>query len=169
MSRKRTELTPAQNADLEARTARGEGAATIHAALGGVISVPTIERRQRELRNPTASKAKSNPAPAPKPEPEAPDPVDVPETIPETATLDTIDRWIKRVEDGARKAEEQGNLAALGSLAMRAASLVEARRKAAPLPKPDPNENPDMKALAAEVEKRLFKLVDDLFAPANPA
>lgn len=158
MGRKRTELGPDADAQIKARTERGESAETVAAALGGAVSVSTIRRRQVALRG-----RGSKPAP---PAPAALDATDdVPETIPDEAPVELIRRWLARVEKGARAAEEAENLPALASLAMRAASLAEALRKATPLPKADPNENPDMRALAEQGEKRLMALIDDLFAP----
>lgn len=157
MGRKRIELTPTLEAEIKARTARGESAQVISTALGGALSTATIERRQRELRGGASPKGVP-PASA------ALEGADVPEEVPEGTPLVMIDRWIARVEKGAAAAEAQGNLPALSSLAMRAASLAEARRRAMPLPKVDPNENPDMKALAAWGEKELLKRVHALFA-----
>ncbi len=77
-----------------------------------------------------------------------------------------IDRWSARVEKGAAAAEAAGNLPALASLAMRATALAQARIKATPLPKPDPNDNPDMRALGDQAEKRFEALVDELFSSA---
>ena len=158
MPRKRTELGTVADAEIAVRTARGEPAEAVAAALGNAVSVSTIRRRQAELRN-------GPPRAAARTAPETVEAEDVPEEVPPGTPVEMIDRWIARVEKGASEAERLGNLPALSSLAMRAASLAEARRKAVPIPKADPNENPDMIALAKLAETRLFALIDDLFAP----
>jgi hypothetical protein len=136
-------------ADITARTTRGESAKTIYEALGRQLSISTIQRRQLELRGK-----------APRPTTSTDD---VPEIIPETSTTEDLNRWIARLEKAAAVAESQGNLAALSSIAAKVAALMNLRHRAQPLPKPDPNENPDYKALAAEGEKRLMALAHDLF------
>ena len=157
MSRPRLTLPPQLEAEIEARTRRGESAKTIHEATGKSLSIKTIERRQNEIRAGTTAKP-IQPTEA----------LDVPENIPEHTPVTQIDGWIKTVEAAIGRAEADGNLAALSSLVMRLASLAEARRKAQPLPKVDPNESPNMIALAKVTEERLFKLVHDLFDPLEP-
>jgi hypothetical protein len=49
-------------------------------------------------------------------------------------------------------------------MAMRAVAIADAIRKATPRPRADPNDNPDMLALAEVGEKRLLALVNELFA-----
>jgi predicted nucleic acid-binding protein len=157
MARPRTELPFEIEAEIKTRTARNESARTIHQAIHGAISEPTIARRQRELRRPTSR--------GPVPNAEI---VEVPENIPENTLLEQIERWLEIVERALKQAEADGNIAGIASLAMRANSLLEARRKAMPLPKADPNENPDMIKLGELAEKRLFALVDDLFRTDAP-
>lgn len=161
MGRKRTELPADVEAEIKARIERNESAETIFAAVHGALSTATIDRRKREYRNPGTKTKPSRP-------PAVPEAAEVPDEIPEGTPLEMIDRWIARVEKGATAAEAAGNLPALSSLAMRAASLAEARRRAVPIPKPDPNDDPDMKALGEQAEKRFFALIDDLFAPGAP-
>lgn len=173
MPRQRTELPPDVNAAIAARTARGESAETIFQAIGKVISVPTISRRQRELRGRTgpdridATEGNRRPSAdgraAPASAPEEPAPT-VPDEIPDATPLEDLTRWIAIVDRGMTKAELDGNLAALASLAQKGAALAALRHKSAPLPKADPNENPDYKALAAQGRERLRKLAHGLFA-----
>jgi hypothetical protein len=171
MPRPRTKLANGVEDEIRLRTERRESADTIYAALHGTVSRSKICRMQVEIRNGTAPKPIPSPAPTPKPKSAAADlskttdSTDVPEIVPDDTPVEMLDRWIARVEAGAKKAEDAGNLPALSSLAMRAASLAEAKRKATPIPKADPNENPDMKALAAEGEKQLLKRVHALFNP----
>ena len=154
MGRKRIELGSAVDAEIEARTARGESAQTIFEAIGRKISIETIKRRQRDLRRGTS------PAPIVQLAVE-----DVPENPPENTPIEDLNRWIARLEAGASKAEEQGNLAALASIAAKVAALMNLRHRQAPLPKTDPNELPDMKALAVTGRERLRKLANALFTP----
>lgn len=142
------------DAEIAARTARGESAETVAAALGGKVSVRTIRRRQVALRG--------KPAAAPPAAPEAPETDEVPKDVPEGTPLETIEAWIKRVEKALDKAEKDGNLTAISSLVMRLTSLAEARRKATPLPKADPNEAPDTRQVADRAWKRLEALLNDL-------
>ena len=156
MGRKRIELASAIEAQIAARTARCESATTIYEALGRVVSVSTIARRQNELKGKTPSIASVQVAPSDAPE-------DVPESIPDSAQPEDLDRWIKRLEKGAAKAEADGNLAALASIAAKVTALYALKHKSQPLPKPDPSENPDMKELAAKGRERLLKLAKGLF------
>lgn len=172
MARKRIELPTAVEAEIAARTARGETAETIFQAIGKAISVPTIRRRQVELRSGTANAGKQSKAPAPSAglgipaQGTAPDTADdLPEDLPETTPLEDLDRWINRLEHGARKAEAASNLSALASIAAKVTMLMALRHKSTPVPKADPNESPDMKALAAQGRERLSKLANGLFAP----
>lgn len=174
MARKRTALPPDVEAEIAARTARGESAKTIHGAIGGPVSVATIERRQQELRGkPPAASLGSPPtgpgrvsAPTP-PGPPSTSTDEVPDEPPEDVSLAQLDRWLKACEDGLKQAQEAKNLAAVASLAQKAAALMALRRKLVPLPKADPNENPDMKALAAQTRERLQKLAHGVFDPSG--
>jgi len=175
MSRKRTKIGHAADAEIKARTARGESAETIFEAIGRVISTPTIRRRQAELRSNAPKADAGTPRSAPArpagsgipPKGRLPDEAtdDVPEEVPADASATDLDRWITRLEKGATKAEAQGNLAALASIAAKVTALMALRHRSAPLPKADPNENPDMKALAAVGRERLRKLANGLFTP----
>jgi len=161
-------------AEIELRIRRNESLDTIVNALRGRVSRSKVDRFRTKFLNGTAAPAAASTSrsPAivttsPAPVVEASDPAEVPEEIPADAPMDVLRRWLVRVEKGAVKAEEAENWPALSSLAMRAASISEAIRKATPLPKPDPNENPDMRALADQVKKRLFALVDELHTPTG--
>lgn len=85
-----------------------------------------------------------------------------PDEIPDGTDLDTLDRWLMIAERNGRAAEQEGNLQALAQMGRLSASLLDAKRKSAPLPVPDPNEHPDMIKLGAEVEERLHRMVDIL-------
>lgn len=168
MPRKRTELSPLHEARLVALAGAGRTAEEIAAALAaeGVtgLSRATVARRLLDLRGAQRVRGKaSRPAPV-----EAPPLPATPEDIPEGTDLETIERWLETAERMARKAEADGNLAGLGAMGRLAKGLLEAKRRATPPTPPDPNANPDMVALGAEVAKRLHKLVDDAAGPEGP-
>jgi hypothetical protein len=175
MARKRTELGSTVDAEIRARTARSESAETIASALGTKnVSIRTIRRRQAELRGKTPGRklgpdrvdaiAGNRPATDNRTDPAgAPDEPEIPNDIPETTPLEDLDRFLGIVNRGLKKAEFDNNLAAIGSLAQKASVLVGLRHRMTPLPKADPNENPDFLKLAAEGEERLLKLVQGLF------
>ncbi len=90
----------------------------------------------------------------------------MPEVIPENAPLEVYDRLNATLERAVRQAERDENLAAVASLVAKQTALLAARHKATPLPKVDPNENPDMRALGEQVEARFLSLIDGLFPSA---
>ena len=155
MARPRIELSPELLAEIKARTERGESAKTIHEATGRTVNLKLIERRQNEIKKP------GQPGSPPR-IPNTPI-VDIPEDIPENTPVQKLDGWIKQVEVGMAKAEADNNLGALASLAARLVALAEARRKAMPLPKLDPEDNPDFKAIAQMGEERFLTLLKGLF------
>ena len=99
MARKRTVLTSAVEAELTARTARGETAETIFTAIHGALSVPTIRRRQRELRGTKPKPIQAQPQTTPEPD-------EVPENVPPQ----DVDYWLAKLNRIADVAETQGNL-----------------------------------------------------------
>lgn len=173
MARKRTDFGPELEAQIEARTARGESAETVAAALGMPAQVRTIRRRQAELRGRAPAKSVQRAAttapPSPPAVPVAPagsgeaNADDVPDEPPEGTPLEQIDRWIKRLEHGLAVAEANGNLAAIASLAQKVGTLMALRHRVAPLPKADPNERPDYLELAKVGEERLLTLIRGSF------
>jgi hypothetical protein len=160
MGRQRIELSPAVEAEIAARTARGESPASIWEAVGRVVSAKTIERRQSALKRGPAMQA---PQPT-----EAASTNDIPDEVPETTPLEDLNRWIARLEIASLKAEERGNLGELASLAAKSTALMALKHRATPMAKPNPNDAPDMIALAEVGEKRLQALVDDLFRSGTP-
>lgn len=168
MARKRTEFGPDVEQRIKALLARGGTAESISAALtrDGVrgASPSTIQRRVREIRNGTAPQSSGRLPTAPPPGPPASD-VELPsapEEIPADTAIDTFDRWIEKAEAMARQAEADKNLVELGKAGRLVVMLLDAKRKATPPPVADPNDNPDLKALAEEVSKRLHNLVDQV-------
>src|SRR3990167_2387134 len=173
MGRKRIDLGHDAEGQIRALMARGGTVESITAALteGGVagVSKATVARRMAEMRQGvnagvaarreeragTAAPAAVSPPPAS--EPALPASLD---DIPEGTGLDTYDRWLERAERMAVDAEIEGDLKAIGNAGRLVGLLLEAKRKATPIPKSDPNDNVDMVKLGAEVAERLHKMVD---------
>jgi hypothetical protein len=176
MARTRTVFTPEVEAQIAAMLERGGTAESISSALtaSGVrgASRATIGRRISERRGPVGSlRAKSPsfaqelaalepPSSTPPPAPESDGDLPASDEDIKTADAGTLDRWLARAEAAGRAAATEGNLTALGAMGRLAVTLQEAKRKGTPIPKPDPNDAPDMVALGAEVAKRLHKMVD---------
>ncbi len=153
MGRKRIELGPTTDAEIAQRMKRGQSCQTIAKAIGGGVSYRTISRRMQELRGKEPAKAPVAPAP------EAVAAGEVPDVIPEGVDLGAVDKWISRVERAAAVAEADGDFTAMSSLMAKFVALLEHKRKATPLPKPDPNENPDFVAAAKRAREMLHKLI----------
>lgn len=160
MGRKRIELDPRVEAEIQTRTARGESADTIVSALSGAVSRSTIARLQQKLRSGGKPAVVVDRAPAP-PKTETED-----ETLVD-APIDVLKRQLAAVERGRTKAEKDGNLAALASLSQRALAIAEAIRKSTPLPPADPNARPDYLALAKIGEGRFLALIRSVFFDGN--
>ncbi len=156
MGRQRIKLN---EGEIEARAARGESAETIAQALGGTVTDRTIRRRMRELRGlqkKSVRSARSSVSTAS----EESSPPDLDATA---ANLEgALDRILAQAERAFALAEERKNLTAIGQMGRLVVMIQEAKRKSAPLPKPDPNESPDMVQLASEVAARFHKLVDQV-------
>lgn len=121
------------------------------AADGHDVSRATVTRRMRELRGQVnAGRASAM---------SAAETEDVPDVIPEGASLSLVDKWIPKVEAAAEAAELEGDLATFANLTAKLVTLLEHRRKAAPPPKSDPNEHPDMIAAARRAREALHKLI----------
>lgn len=174
MGRKRTEFGTITDAEIRTRTERGESAETIATALGLQDQTRTIRRRQAELRGKAGPIPLAGPPAQPGGSGLASPPgrartevEDVPDEVPEGTPVEQLDRWIRRLEKMADAAEVAGNVAGVASLSAKMAAMSSLRHRVAPLPKADPNENPDFISLGEQVEKRLFTLIDDLFPAAG--
>lgn len=173
MPRTRIDFTAKTEAKIVAMMGKGGTAKSISKVLlaAGVdgASPATITRRMRELRGKVkAEKAPAQPARsrAPRRPPATEQPLPpTPEAIPEGASLDELNEWLRRAEKMGRAAEEAGDLQGLGAMGRLSASLLEARRKAQPVVKPDPNDDPDMVAMGEQVAAELHKLVDKVVIP----
>ena len=87
---------------------------------------------------------------------------DVPDDVPDDAPLELVDKWIAKLEAAGEAAEADGDLKTFATLAAKLVTLLEHRRKAAPPPVADPNEHPDMVALAEDVRERLHKMIEQV-------
>lgn len=136
---------------------RGVSASVIAAELG--ISEATAKRRIRELKGkvPAARAAVIASVPAPM-LPAADEEVE----IPSGATIDQIDEWLAVAKQKANESAALENPDAHLSYMRMVIALLEARRKSAPIPKPDPNENPDLVEAAARVRERWHRLAESL-------
>lgn len=189
MGRKRIDHGTDGQAKIALLMSGGHGADRIAAELG--VSVATAKRRMREIKGVvTEVKGESRqtrraavrlarPAPTAVPGAAAGALPDVAESaldgdddsivIPEGSSLEQIDRWLKVAEDEAAAAAGDDDPDNHIKWVRLAASLIEARRKAAPIAKTDPNEQPDMIAAAARARKRLHALANKLaYIAASP-
>lgn len=150
--------------------AQGIKPAEIAQRLG--LSERTVSRRVAALQGPTKPRASrraptSSPTPASASEPDvAPadedDAEELPDAdaIPSDAGLEQIDRWLAKANSAIAKAEAVPNLPLVSNLLRTAAQLADMRRKMTPPPVQDPNDQPDMIALAKQVKDRLHRMVD---------
>lgn len=163
MARKRTELGPTLESRIVALMRAGGTADSITSQLGaeGVgASRATIARRMQELRGQVkAARAERMAAPVVVEDETLPG---SPDAIPEGTDLATLDRWLQTAERMGEAAEADGDLQALAAAGRLSASLLEAKRKATPPSRPDPNENPDLIKLGKQVAERLHKMIDQV-------
>lgn len=176
MGRKRINLGPDAEARIAVMMARGDNAEAIAKSVGA--SQRTVERRMTELRGAVATaRADSRSARRPPQRavprlPLAPptaggDADDVDVAIPDGSTVEEIDRWLRVAEEEAKLAagdEDPDNHIKWVRIVT---SLIEAKRKAKPIPKVDPNDRPDMVEAAARVRKRWHALAENLVRVAN--
>ena len=156
MARKRTEFAPEVDKQIRALLVRGGTTDSILAALSGVLHVsrPTLARRIREIRE---GQRTGPPTPPPASGGQLPT---TPDEIPEGTPLETFDYWIGRAKAMARQAEADKNIREWTTMTRTVVMLLKERTRATPPPVPDPNDSPDMKALAEDVLKRMHNLVD---------
>ena len=173
MGRPRIELGPDADVMIRSLLAKGGTVESITAALrAGPVpdaAPATVGRRMAEVRA-DVNKGRSErrgaaAAVAPVVPPSAPAPIepDLPrsaEDIPENASLADYDRWIARAEKMADDADVDGDLKAIANAGRLVGFFMAERRKATPEAKEDPNDQPDMIALGADVERRLLKMID---------
>lgn len=186
MPRTKTEISARAKKKIEQLVARGGTADSIAKALraAGIkgVSARTIGRRIAELRGPTraprgtaraaadALREEYSAAAAAADDEQAADAGDSadegelpdPKAIPENADLDQINAWLKRADTLGKAAFTKGDLEGMGKMGRLTSALLEAKRKATPLEKEDPNDSPDMRKLGDQVEVRLLKIVDDI-------
>ncbi len=171
MSRGRTETGSYVDGEIAARTARGESAEIVFAALNAItvngkspISLSTIRRRQRELkqgetRRGTARHGKAGQGKAGALTRESTDPAGLPEQVPTEASAETIDVWLDRCEKWAITAETNGNIQALASIAAKVTALLALKHRSKPLAQLDPSDDPDFVSLGKQGEERFMTIV----------
>lgn len=165
MGRKRIELGPDAVSQIRAMKEAGHSAEAIADALG--ISPATVKRRIAELKGKVPPAAVLRPK-APAPElPRAPTSEgDIEEVADEVVTEGTslaqIDEWLKVARERANAAADHGDSDNHIKYMRLAAMLLEAKRKATPIPKADPNEHPDMVEAAERVREKWHALAESL-------
>jgi hypothetical protein len=87
-----------------------------------------------------------------------------PDAIPAGTDQETLIAWIGKAQELGRVAQAKGDLDGFGKMGRLSASLLEAKRKGAPIPKADPNDRPDLIAAKEAARKRLHKLIDEVAA-----
>lgn len=175
MARKPNELGASANAKIKALMQRGGTAESIarELAAAGVkgASRATVGRRMRELRgNVRVGRVRATKKTARAPvEPDLPvesDTLEDPplptnaEEIPEGLSLALLYRLRAKAEAAGEHALKRKDLATFGAMGRLVTAVSEAIRKATPPAPPDPNEHPDMLALAERVRKDLHELLD---------
>lgn len=137
-------------------------------ASGVKVSRATITRRMRELRGRTkaakAERASARLAAAPAPQGMPPLPKTA-DDVPENVDPSTLEWWLAKAEELARQAETVEDFDTFGKMGRLAATLLEHRRKATPPPVQDPNDDPDLVALGAQVVERLHRMIDQVAPP----
>lgn len=164
MGRKRIDLGTDADARILAMMRRSatatEVAQALSAATGRTVSPRTAQRRMTELRGREQDERRERvqaraPASAPRVD-------EVPDAVPDDAPLELVNKWIAKVEAAAEAAETEGDLRTFATIAAKLVTLLEHRRKATPPPVADPNEHPDMVALAEDVRERLHKMIEQV-------
>lgn len=176
MGRKRTELGTNVDTMVRELISRGGTAESVHAALAmaGIrkVSMRTIGRRIAEAKGKPGGARVRPAAPDPAPrvprelpqddedEPDEDELPDTPAEIPEDTTIATYDRWIAEAETMGKIAAEDANYGEWSKMGRLVVMFSEARRKARPMPKIDPNEHPDMLVAKEKGRAELHRLAE---------
>jgi hypothetical protein len=172
MSRKKTSWGAAHERTFASLAKQGLTAGEIAARLTADgcpgASKATVGRRLRDVRGVVrARKANAGPRSAlAEAKPDAPAADDGAADVPtdpeelEAAPLAQLEWWLVEVKAAFEAAKVDRNVAAQASLAARATALLEARRKAAPPEREDPNAYPDLVAAAASCKAKLRARLD---------
>lgn len=152
MGRKRT---PIDAEELQGMMRRGLTVEEIARHFG--VSKSTAHSRVAAMRQGKAPRSVTPAAPT-----SAPRVDEVPDAVPDDAPLELVNKWIAKVEAAAEAAESEGDLKTFATIAAKLVTLLEHRRKAAPPPVADPNEHPDMVALAEDVRARLHRMLEQV-------
>lgn len=160
MARPRKKMGADADSRIVALIARGATAETIAHTLG--VSKTTAFRRMQELRGDAAAirveKRKTVPSPAAAPGPKPlPDTI---EAIQEETPLEQINAWLKMTQEEVDAARSAGESETTAKMIRLASALLTLKNKATPITPPNPDDNPDFKAMAAKVRKRWHDLLD---------
>jgi len=127
----------------------------------------TISRRVNSLaakinaaRVPKATKAQ----PAPPADPTQDGPLPQPEEVEAVDSVSDLDTWLAIAQRQAKAAEGRGDVENLSKYVRLATMIMDQKRKLAPPPKQDPNEQPDMVAAAKRAREMLHALIDSAAA-----
>lgn len=156
MGRDRTDFGPAVDQQIREFMARGGTAQSISDALSSIgvkgASNRTIARRMQEfkagVRAERSGMRTDDPLPA------------TPDAVPEGAAESDYDSWLADAKAHADAAQAEGDLEGFGKMGRLTVALLEAKRKATPLPKEDINAHPDMLAAKERARAALHRLVD---------
>ena len=163
MPRQRTEFPPSVEAQIKSLMARGGTAQSISDTLRSAnvagASKRTVARRMQEYRGEVNAERASRVAAA-KSAVAAPPLPDTPDAIPEGAGETTYDTWLAEAKAQADVAQTDGDLEGFGKMGRLTVALLEAKRKATPVPREDPNDRPDMLEAKERARKAFHKLVD---------
>lgn len=173
MPRNKTILSAAGDAVVKQGVKQGKTAEQIHATLpkeDAGVSIRTIGRRIKELRGGVRSKRSDAapstvPPPAPVPTSDAPSPEAIPvyskpEDVPEGTSVSELQKLLGTCERARMQAEVDQNWPVVSQLIRTSTMILDSIRKATPVAAPDPNDNPDMVTLGAQVAERLHAMVD---------
>lgn len=129
---------------------------------GKTLGRTTVARRIRELRG----VVKKKPVAVEVAVAEVPLPQSV-EDIPEDTPLAVYDEWIKVATRFRDVAVANGNLEGIGKMGRLVTTLMESRRKAVPPEAPNPDDQPDMVHLGAQVALRLRQKIERIIEAAE--
>jgi hypothetical protein len=157
----------------KAQAMRQSGVPDDKIALAVGVPLRTLQRKLGPHKAQRAKARKRTPKPTPAPATVSPSaggddlPENLAEVLTESTPFEQIDRWLKKAEEKADKADADDDDDNHVKYVRLAKDLFEARRKAMPIPKEDPNEHPDMLAAASKVRERWHALAENLARVSN--
>lgn len=172
MARRPTELGSTGEQILAAGVARRATAVQVIADLkaAGItgVSRATIGRRLLDGRGkvaPPRMKRGKSASPASTTAAEDAPPLELPDVIPPGTAPEQIESMISNALVSGEEARKKGDLASFAAMGRFVVMAKSELRKATPPPKPDPNDNPDIKAAKERVRREFHKLIDKVAPP----